>query len=128
MIEGDNKKLFNTFSAEHLKPDVVMVFRLLSNNVNGMVVSELVKKMWDTYCQNAHHHMDQEMKIKVAQDSNSEVFDSDTGSDNVPKFPLGNGNGSRHSHSSREGQADNRSKLVVRVNSNGKQKSPTSSV
>jgi len=107
-IENDQKKLFNVFVREHLKPDVVLVFRLLANNVNGMVVSELVKKVWDKYCESSQMEMKVVQNAQVAQDD-TDVFSESDGSENVPKFPI-----------------ENRTKLVVRVN--GKNKPPTSSV
>jgi hypothetical protein len=47
--DNDSKKYLKVFARDYLKPDVVLVLRILSTNVNGMVVSELVRKLWDIY-------------------------------------------------------------------------------
>lgn len=45
----DDKKRLAEFSSKFLKPDVVLVFKIIATNVNGIVVSELIKQMWDGY-------------------------------------------------------------------------------
>ena len=49
LTKRDQRKTLKAFACNYLRPDVVLVLRILANNVNGMVVSELVKKLWDAY-------------------------------------------------------------------------------
>lgn len=83
-----HKKTFKDFTANHLKPDVVLVMRILSNNVNSMVVSELVKTMWESFLSN---HKLEKVNVKKQRksvvDKEKDEFSSE-GDDNLPKFPV----------------------------------------
>lgn len=41
--------MLNNFTQNYLRPDLILVLKLLATNVNAMVVSELTKRLWDTY-------------------------------------------------------------------------------
>lgn len=42
-------KSLNEFTNDFLKPDIVLVLKIIAANVNGLVVSELVKHLWETF-------------------------------------------------------------------------------
>lgn len=44
-----NERLLKEFTTEYLKPDVILVLKLLSANASGMVVTELVKYLWEWF-------------------------------------------------------------------------------
>ena len=46
---GEQKRALNDFANKYLKPDVVLVFQIIATNVNGVVVSELIKQIWESY-------------------------------------------------------------------------------
>jgi hypothetical protein len=49
-VDKNNQgELLHKFATEYLKPDVVLVMKILATNVNGLVVSELVKYLWQSY-------------------------------------------------------------------------------
>jgi hypothetical protein len=94
-------KALNKFAKKHLKPDIVFVLKILAANVNGMVVSELVKKLWETYYKTYHGndaddtYKNIELKKPISDDETDEPNDnedlnfSDT---TIPKFPNRNDN------------------------------------
>lgn len=52
----ENKKLLKQFAIDYLRPDLVLVLKLLATNVNAMVVSELIKRLWDSYLSSLKKH------------------------------------------------------------------------
>jgi hypothetical protein len=46
---NEEKKLLKLFALSYLRPDLILVLKLLATNVNAMVVSELIKRLWDAY-------------------------------------------------------------------------------
>lgn len=51
-------QMLNAFANKHLKPDIVLVLKIIAANVNGLVVSELVKELWDAYLRNPPFRVD----------------------------------------------------------------------
>ena len=45
----EHGEILKKFSNKFLKPDVVLVFKIIATNVNGIIVSELIKELWETY-------------------------------------------------------------------------------
>lgn len=88
----NQKKILRDFVSKYLRPDVILVFRILSNNVNAMVVSELVKTMWDSFSNNyklekinvQKHSKD----YKSEEDETENISDDDIDPDDTPKFPT----------------------------------------
>lgn len=86
----------NDFTNEYLKPDVVLVLKLLATNVNGLVVSELVKHLWDSFIKSrSSSELDKELVIDNDSDFNPNI-EENTDDENpsktsykiLPRFPL----------------------------------------
>jgi hypothetical protein len=45
----EHGQILDKFSNKFLKPDVVLVFKIIATNVNGIIVSELIKELWESY-------------------------------------------------------------------------------
>lgn len=88
-LTSRDQKVFKDFSNKFLRPDVILVFRILSNNVNAMVVSELVKTMWDSYCNNYESSKQASLHDNDENNDldNQNHYTSDE-NDNIPGFPL----------------------------------------
>lgn len=71
----EQAKLLSSFTHSYLRPDLVLVLKLLATNVNAMVVSELVKRLWDTYLKTVK-------KISLKRVDLDDDDDSD-----IPGFP-----------------------------------------
>jgi len=72
----EEKKLLNQFALNYLRPDLILVLKLLATNVNAMVVSELIKRLWDAYLRSLKKH-----DLKRLDSVN----ESDT--EDMPRFP-----------------------------------------
>jgi len=95
-LQKDQEKVFKDFVENHLKPDVILVYRILSNNVNSMIVSELVKSMWDSYVNNYKlekvNVKKHRKELRVKEDNFSDTDDHDT----IPKFPVSSSEENSH--------------------------------
>lgn len=47
--DKEDLKHLKKFTQNYLRPDLILVLKLLATNVNAMVVSELTKRLWDKY-------------------------------------------------------------------------------
>ena len=57
LLHSEAQRL-NAFANKHLKPDIVLVLKIIAANVNGLVVSELVKELWEAYLRNPPYRAD----------------------------------------------------------------------
>jgi innexin len=89
-------KTLNKFAKKHLKPDIVFVLKILAANVNGMVVSELVKKLWEAYYKTYYsndlenNYKNIELKKATSDEETDDQNDNEDASFNdptIPKFP-----------------------------------------
>jgi hypothetical protein len=87
-LQKDQEKAFKDFTTNHLKPDVILVYRILSNNVNSMVVSELVKSMWESYVNNYKLEKVNVKKHRKEHKGKEENFSDTDDHDTIPKFPV----------------------------------------
>ena len=98
----EQKKLLNDFANKYLKPDVVLVFKIIATNVNGVVTSELIKQLWDLYVRsrspaassldrledNLNNEIDNDPNDNDGDDNINDTTDIDKEDDySVPKFP-----------------------------------------
>lgn len=92
-LSTKEQTVFKDFTTKHLKPDVVFVFRLLANNVNAMVVSELVKVMWESFAGNYKlEKVNVHKPIDPNEDDNDEDdddVDNISDGESMPRFPTG---------------------------------------
>ena len=87
MDKKEHKKALKNFALSYLRPDIVLVFKILSTNVNSLVVSELVKKLWDNYYQSLNwKKFDDENEYEEDQEDLEKNENSDDYS-TLPKFP-----------------------------------------
>ncbi len=103
----EHKEVLAKFSNKFLKPDVVLVFKIIATNVNGIVVSELIKDLWDQYYkkhgaksnfqdqENLNNYDNEEDIDKEPNDytENLNILEKDGIS--LPKFPSPNESGNR---------------------------------
>ena len=96
------------FSNKFLKPDVVLVLKIIATNVNGIVVSELIKDLWDSYYkknaiaplkpsdqQNPNNYDNEDLDDKDGHelndyDDNLTILDKNGSA--LPRFPSANDN------------------------------------
>lgn len=91
----EHKKFFRQFAKKYLKPDVVLVFKIIATNVNGVVVSELIKQLWDSYVRvKSNDALENLEKLKQETTDNDDYDDEDDDEDidkedeySTPKFP-----------------------------------------
>jgi hypothetical protein len=82
-------RALNEFTNKYLKPDIVLVFKLLATNVNGVIVSELIKQLWDQY----YHKKTLEGSFDDDDDDDDDVnekldrLNEDDQDKNIPSFP-----------------------------------------
>ena len=90
----EQRMLLNDFATNYLKPDVVLVMKLLSANVNGLVVSELIKYLWETYNRNREvvvYNLQNDTDENENNDSANGNYDNnneDEMNELPPSFPL----------------------------------------
>jgi hypothetical protein len=82
--------VLNEFTNKYLKPDVVLVLKILATNVNGLVVSELVRHLWENYTRNRPYESTDKLDDQV--DNYNSDNDQDYGTNNdhdaIPAFPT----------------------------------------
>ena len=115
--------ILNKFSNKFLKPDVVLVLKIIASNVNGIVVSELIKDLWDNYYkknaplnkpQDQENDYDNDEDDKEADDlENLSILDKSSGL--LPKFPSPTGN---LASVSLKNNPNNSEKSLIRASSN----------
>lgn len=83
--KSNQLRFLNEFSNKFLKPDIVLVLKIIASNVNGLVVSELVKYLWETFLRSKSlsEHDIQEFDYEEADDDN----DQEDG-EKAAAFPL----------------------------------------
>ena len=108
-LSSRDHKVFKDFTNKFLRPDVILVFRILSNNVNAMVVSELIKNMWDSFRNNYESTKAISVDDINDDDDNQNDYISDD-NDNIPRFPI-NSNSNQHQNALRN-------ELKARTNAN----------
>lgn len=107
-------KVLNEFSNKFLKPDVILVLKIIATNVNDLVVSELVKHLWDSFVrQRPSLAADKDDDPNFIQDYDyGEPSDDDEAVNNgekTPAFPLENKANSRRSVDEEKSSPDSKS-------------------
>lgn len=97
MQYSNQLKLLNNFSNKTLKPDIILVLKIIAANVNGLVVSELVKYLWESFLR-VEAENEQRKGIEFIQDydygdpSENEDEEDAAGADEkmnaTPAFPI----------------------------------------
>ncbi|CAF0726694.1 unnamed protein product [Brachionus calyciflorus] len=89
----DQMMILNDFVSNYLKPDVILVLKILANNVNGLVVSELIKYLWESFNKQRTQELDN-LRNDENRDGNydNQENNDDDDDDNVneltPSFPV----------------------------------------
>ncbi len=89
-VEKNNQSvLLHKFATKYLKPDVVLVMKILATNVNGLVVSELVKYLWQSYlAKTASMDKLADSNINIDLKTISDIEDDEN---QMPGFPVTSG-------------------------------------
>jgi len=97
----EHGEILKKFSNKFLKPDVVLVFKIIATNVNGIIVSELIKELWENYYKKHRPQITfQEQPRKTYDNEENEDDDEENDEDysenmsiidknsvSLPKFP-----------------------------------------
>lgn len=117
----NNKRIFLKFVHKFLKPDVVFVLQILSHNVNAMIVSEVVDRLWNKYCQLKRFESSPTNDSEI--NLNNQEINDNYSQNHTPSFPLNNNNGNVNNNkyvltSSRDNQNDDRLIPLSNINDN----------
>lgn len=86
-LHHKHTKALNEFSNKFLKPDIVLVLRIIASNVNGLVVSELVKYLWESFLQSRGKDLDPDDLIQD-YDNGDASYDDDEQDERTAAFPI----------------------------------------
>lgn len=86
-------RALNEFSNKFLKPDIVLVLKIIAANVNGLVVSELIKYLWEAFLRSKPNDYDDDLRRQDDDDylnekEMQEEDDDDEDEGRTASFPL----------------------------------------
>ena len=88
----EDDALLSEFASKYLKADVVFVLKVIAKNVNGIVVSELIKQLWDAY-HKKHYRVVYDTEGNESENETDKMNimnerGDENDADNTPRFPL----------------------------------------
>lgn len=87
-------RALNEFSNKFLKPDIVLVLKIIAANVNGLVVSELVKYLWEAFLRTKNDDIDNDVGYDDFGPQNDDEYleekemNDEMDADRTASFPL----------------------------------------
>lgn len=83
-------RALNEFTNKFLKPDIVLVLKIIAANVNGLVVSELVKYLWEAFLRMKEEENEKEydQNNNDRDDVDLEEDDYDRDDEKAAAFPI----------------------------------------